>query len=59
MDAKGTAIYLSHGGGPLPLLGDPGHRAMVDFMKNCRILFRGLRLLLLSALTGKNRYRLF
>jgi 4,5-DOPA dioxygenase extradiol len=25
--------YLSHGGGPLPILGDPGHRAMVEFMK--------------------------
>lgn len=25
-------IYLSHGGGPLPILGDPGHRAMVAFM---------------------------
>ncbi len=25
-------IYFSHGGGPLPLLGDPGHQAMVDFM---------------------------
>ncbi|MGK2848480.1 MAG: DODA-type extradiol aromatic ring-opening family dioxygenase [Minisyncoccota bacterium] len=27
-------IYLSHGGGPLPLLGDPGHHAMVEFMKS-------------------------
>ncbi len=25
-------VYCSHGGGPLPILGDPGHRAMVDFM---------------------------
>jgi len=25
-------VYLSHGGGPLPILGDPGHKAMVDFM---------------------------
>ena len=25
--------YLSHGGGPLPILGDPGHRAMVEFMQ--------------------------
>lgn len=25
-------VYFSHGGGPLPLLGDPGHKAMVDFM---------------------------
>lgn len=27
-------IYLSHGGGPLPILGDPGHKEMVSFMKN-------------------------
>jgi 4,5-DOPA dioxygenase extradiol len=26
-------VYLSHGGGPLPLLGDPGHDAMVAFMR--------------------------
>jgi aromatic ring-opening dioxygenase catalytic subunit (LigB family) len=25
-------VYFSHGGGPLPLLGDPGHQAMIDFM---------------------------
>lgn len=26
-------VYFSHGGGPLPLLGDPSHKAMIDFMK--------------------------
>jgi 4,5-DOPA dioxygenase extradiol len=26
-------VYFSHGGGPLPLLGDQGHRAMVEFMR--------------------------
>ncbi len=25
-------VYFSHGGGPLPILGDPSHQAMVDFM---------------------------
>jgi 4,5-DOPA dioxygenase extradiol len=25
-------VYFSHGGGPLPILGDEGHRSMVDFM---------------------------
>ena len=30
-------VYLSHGGGPLPILGDPGHKAMVDFMKELPI----------------------
>jgi 4,5-DOPA dioxygenase extradiol len=26
-------VYFSHGGGPLPIMGDPGHKAMVDFMQ--------------------------
>jgi 4,5-DOPA dioxygenase extradiol len=26
-------VYLSHGGGPLPILGDPGHAAMIEFMR--------------------------
>ena len=25
-------IYFSHGGGPLPILGDASHKAMIDFM---------------------------
>jgi 4,5-DOPA dioxygenase extradiol len=29
---RARIAYFSHGGGPLPLLGDPGHRAMIDFM---------------------------
>jgi 4,5-DOPA dioxygenase extradiol len=31
---KGEAqiVYFSHGGGPLPILGDEGHKSMVDFM---------------------------
>ena len=32
MIAEAQIVYLSHGGGPLPILGDPGHQAMVDFM---------------------------
>lgn len=31
---KGQVLYFSHGGGPLPLLGDPSHRAMVSFMQD-------------------------
>jgi 4,5-DOPA dioxygenase extradiol len=27
-------VYLSHGGGPLPILGDESHKAMVDFMSH-------------------------
>jgi len=30
---KAQIIYFSHGGGPLPILGDDSHRAMVDFMR--------------------------
>lgn len=26
-------VYFSHGGGPLPILGDASHKAMVDFMR--------------------------
>jgi aromatic ring-opening dioxygenase catalytic subunit (LigB family) len=29
---KCQIIYLSHGGGPLPILGDESHKVMVDFM---------------------------
>jgi len=30
---KGSILYLSHGGGPLPLLGDEAHQEMVSFLK--------------------------
>ena len=30
---KAQIVYFSHGGGPLPILGDAGHQAMVDFMR--------------------------
>lgn len=29
---KSQIVYFSHGGGPLPILGDESHQAMVDFM---------------------------
>ena len=32
MTTKGTVLYFPHGGGPLPLLGDPGHRVMNEFL---------------------------
>lgn len=37
---RGAIVYFSHGGGPLPILGDPSHQKMVDFMK---VLPRHLR----------------
>ncbi len=30
---KVQIVYFSHGGGPLPILGDASHQAMLDFMK--------------------------
>lgn len=30
MSAQRQILYLSHGGGPLPLLGDPGHSELVE-----------------------------
>ena len=30
---KAQIVYFSHGGGPLPILGDPSHKAMVEFMR--------------------------
>jgi len=32
MESKAQIVYFSHGGGPLPILGDPGHKVMLDFM---------------------------
>lgn len=31
---KAQIIYFSHGGGPLPILDDPGHKTMIDFMQD-------------------------
>lgn len=30
--SQAQIVYFSHGGGPLPILGDASHKAMVDFM---------------------------
>lgn len=32
-ETRMQVVYFSHGGGPLPILGDPGHQAMVEFMQ--------------------------
>lgn len=31
--SSGSVLYISHGGGPLPLLGDPEHAEMLDHLK--------------------------
>lgn len=33
MKTKPQVLFLSHGGGPMPLLGDKGHREMVDCLQ--------------------------
>lgn len=33
MKAKRNIVYISHGGGPMPLLGDPDHYEMVETLK--------------------------
>ena len=33
LENKAQIIYFSHGGGPLPILGDASHQAMLEFMK--------------------------
>jgi len=30
---KARVLYIPHGGGPLPLLGHPGHKELVDFLQ--------------------------
>lgn len=40
MSQKAQIVYLSHGGGPLPLLGEANHKAMVDFMLQLPSLLR-------------------
>lgn len=30
---KAQVVYFSHGGGPLPILGDESHKAMLEFMR--------------------------
>jgi 4,5-DOPA dioxygenase extradiol len=32
-ERRAQLVYLSHGGGPLPILGDASHAAMIDFMR--------------------------
>lgn len=31
-EKKAQIVYFSHGGGPMPILGDASHQAMIDFM---------------------------
>jgi len=33
MSNQPEVVFLSHGGGPLPLLGDPGHQNLVTYLQ--------------------------
>lgn len=45
-----SVLFLSHGGGPLPLLGDKGHENMIDFIKKITpTLARPSAILVISA----------
>ncbi len=37
---QAQVIYFSHGGGPLPILGEPSHQAMVQFMEQLPLRLR-------------------
>jgi aromatic ring-opening dioxygenase catalytic subunit (LigB family) len=39
-DNNGQIIYISHGGGPLPVLNDPAHGKMINFMRQLPDLIR-------------------
>lgn len=47
---KSTVLYLSHGGGPLPLMGDAGHEEMVASLKKISTMIeKPSAILLISA----------
>ena len=37
-DFPGQVLFIPHGGGPLPLLGDPGHQELVSFLEKAPLL---------------------
>jgi len=47
---RSSVLYLSHGGGPLPLLGDKGHQNMISIIREvARTLARPTAILVISA----------
>jgi hypothetical protein len=32
MAARAPSLFISHGGGPMPLMGDPGHASLIEFL---------------------------
>ncbi len=52
---QGQAIYFSHGGGPLPLLEDPSHKGMIDFMRELPLMLKNQKPSLSLVPIGKKR----
>ena len=53
---QSSVLYLSHGGGPLPLLGDKGHQNMIDFIKTVTpTLIKPSEILVISAHWEENK----
>jgi 4,5-DOPA dioxygenase extradiol len=52
-------VYFSHGGGPLPILEDASHKAMVDFMLNLpsQLLTKPDVILVISAHCEESTFR--
>ena len=36
MKKKGTVLFIPHGGGPLPILGDPRHQELIKFLEKIK-----------------------
>jgi 4,5-DOPA dioxygenase extradiol len=53
---RSSVLYLSHGGGPLPLLGDKGHQNMIDFIRTVTpTLIKPSEILVISAHWEENK----
>lgn len=53
---RGKIVYFSHGGGPLPILGDASHQAMVAFMQQLPMqLIKPDAILVISAHWEENK----
>ena len=38
MKKKGTVLFIPHGGGPLPILGDPRHQELIKFLEKIKTI---------------------
>ncbi|HEY8158969.1 MAG TPA: class III extradiol ring-cleavage dioxygenase [Methylobacter sp.] len=53
---RSSVLYLSHGGGPLPLLGDKGHQNLIDFIRTVTpTLIKLSEILVISAHWEENK----